>query len=202
MFTSSLKFDPEKLLESYEELKHRFPATNYNGVDSGKRTGWALISRTGGYDDIHGRRHRPYKLETEFIHKTPALFGYLKEVIEELEEKVGPIYRARIVKIRGKRRIKPHHDGHDGSRFFRYHIPIIPNERCQFHADGHDFVMGETGRLYLFPAWKIHAVENEGGVRVHLLFSAYRNIEHPNLEASWPPPQKLERQQQEMANPV
>lgn len=186
IFKTSIRFDAKKLLDSYHQMAEKIPATNYNGVESGKRTGWALTSRTGGYDDIHGRRYKPYKVETEFIHETPALNGYLREVIDALKENLGDIYRARIVRIKGKRRIKPHHDGHDGTKFFRYHIPIIPNERCTFHSDGHDFVMSEAGRLYLFPAWKIHAVENRGGERVHLLFSSYKHIEHPDIEASWP----------------
>lgn len=183
MFATSLKFDAEKLLASYREIVEKFPATNYNGVDSGKRTGWALISRTGGFDDIHGRRYRPYKVETEFVHPTPALSGYMKEVMQELETRVGEIYRARIVRINGKRRIKPHHDGHDGTRFYRYHIPIIPNQRCTFHSDGHDFVMSEAGRLYVFPAWKIHAVENTGGERVHILFSSYHAVAEEQPES-------------------
>jgi hypothetical protein len=186
MFKTSIKFDPDKLLQSFEEMRKCIPATNYNGLQSGKRTGWALTSRTGGFDDIHGRRYRPYTVETEFTHPTPALSGYLKDVVDELQANLGELYRARIVRIRGKRSIKPHHDGHDGTKFFRYHIPIIPNPRCTFHSDGHDFVMSEAGRLYLFPAWKIHAVENAGGERVHLLFSAYRHVDMPDAEVNWP----------------
>lgn len=55
-----------------------------------------------------------------------------------------------------------------------------------FHSDSHDFVLPEAGRLNLFPAWKIHAVENAGRERVHLFFSAYRHVDMPYAEVSWP----------------
>jgi hypothetical protein len=69
--------------------------------------------------------------------------------------------------IRGRRGIKPHHDGHD-------------------------FVMDLPGRLYILPTWRTHAVENEGGRRVHLLFSSYRHVNDPAVSGVFPLPEASE----------
>lgn len=173
---ADIKFDPEKLQAEFARLEADYKRNLYNNIKDGKRYGWALLSRTGKLNDIHGRRYRKYKAETEFNIPTKGYRGYFAEVLDELSGILGNIFRARIIGIEGYREIAKHHDGHDGTRFMRYHIPIIPNTECTFHSDGTDFVMDECGGLYLFPGWEIHSVVNNTGRRVHLMFSAYRDI--------------------------
>ena len=72
-----------------------------------------------------------------------------------------------ILVIRGRRGIKPHHDGHD-------------------------FVMDLPGRLYILPTWRTHAVENTGGRWVHLLFSSYRHVNDPAVSGVFPLPEASE----------
>jgi hypothetical protein len=171
---TGVRFRERDLRRAYDELASRFPPTPYNGNPKGRRDGWALQGIEGEVDEIHGRRYRTYGTETEFATPTPALAGYFAEMLEALSSALGPIYRARIIRLRGHRIIPRHHDGHDGTRFFRYHVPIVANENCLFDANGHWFVMKKKGALYRFRAWKKHAVANLSGERVHLMFSAYR----------------------------
>ena len=175
-FATSVAIDPDALLEAYRKLEVRIPGTRYNKIKDGNRIGWALISCTGKVSDIHGRRFRPYDSETQFDKPTRALRGYLADVLEDMVTLIGPIYRARIITIDGYREIAPHHDGHDGSRFYRYHIPIVPNPQCIFWSEGQPFVMPQAGRLYRFPAWLTHAVINPSGLRSHLMFSSYEDV--------------------------
>ncbi len=119
-FATSVAIDPDALLEAYRKLEVRIPGTRYNKIKDGNRIGWALISRTGKVSDIHGRRFRSYDSETQFDKPTRALRGYLADVLEDMVTLIGPIYRARIITIDGYREIAPHHDGHDGSHFYRY----------------------------------------------------------------------------------
>lgn len=175
-FATSVAIDPDALLEAYRKLEVRIPGTRYNKIKDGNRIGWALISRTGKVSDIHGRRFRSYDSETQFDKPTRALRGYLADVLEDMVTLIGPIYRARIITIDGYREIAPHHDGHDGSRFYRYHIPIVPNPQCIFWSEGQPFVMPQAGRLYRFPAWLTHAVINPSGLRSHLMFSSYEDV--------------------------
>jgi hypothetical protein len=168
--------DPKRLTDWFEAMKAEHEATLYNNIQDGKRIGWAILSRSGDIGDIHGRRYEKYSKEAEFHTPTPIYNGYMQEILEDLKERVGTIFRARLIGIKGFREIVPHHDGHDGTLFHRFHIPIIPNKRCIFSSAGRDFVMDEPGQLYQFPAWETHSVVNYDGDRVHLLFSANREF--------------------------
>ncbi len=175
-YECNMRFNTAKLLDAHEDLKKKFPPAIYNEIKDGNRYGWAFTSLEGDIDDIHGRRYNKYGKEADCFVKTPAYCGYFKELLEEMEGILGKVCRARIIGIDGYREIALHHDGHDGSRFWRYHIPIVPNAKCTFSADGIDFIMAEAGRLYRFPAWVMHSVVNHEGPRVHLMFSAFRDI--------------------------
>jgi hypothetical protein len=78
IFRTSIQFDPDRLRGDSTELRKRIPEAHYIDLPGRKRTGWAPTSPTGGFDDIHGRRHRAYENETEFVHPTPALQGYFR----------------------------------------------------------------------------------------------------------------------------
>ena len=169
-------FSAAKLTKALADLKDRYPATTYNNIKGGNRYGWAITGNTGKVDDIHGRRYKSFGKERDCSRTTKAYYGHFKEILEQMEALVGTTYRARVIGIDGFREIAMHHDGHDGSKFWRYHIPIVPNPKCIFTADGLEFVMNEAGRLYRFPAWAQHAVVNYDGPRVHLMFSAFRDI--------------------------
>lgn len=175
-YECNMWFNPMKLQKALADLQEKYPATLYNNIKGGNRYGWAFTGNTGKVNDIHGRRYKKFGMERDCYKTTKAYYGYWKEILEEMEALVGTIYRARIIGIDGFREIAMHHDGHDGSKFYRYHIPIVPNEKCTFTVNGLKFGMLETGRLYRFPAWYQHAVLNEDGPRVHLMFSAFRDI--------------------------
>jgi hypothetical protein len=93
----------------------------------------------------------------------------------------GKPCRVRISRMKAGTSIKPHVD-YDPSYIFRYHIPLITNSECRFHAEGVDVHLPADGRVFWLNTGKRHWVTNGPTDRYHLLIDVTGDKEVNNLE--------------------
>jgi hypothetical protein len=59
---------------------------------------------------------------------------------------------------------------------YRFHIPIITNDKCDFIVDNINYKLDSLGSIYRFNSDLIHSIANNGNsIRLHLMFDV-RNL--------------------------
>jgi hypothetical protein len=100
--------------------------------------------------------------------------GYVAEVMDMLEEKIGHVARSRYAVLKAGEEIKPHLDINT-DKAVRIHIPLITNENVTIGVKGkkREVVkhMPADGSVWFMNQGYTHWVKNESDIdRVHLVF--------------------------------
>ena len=100
--------------------------------------------------------------------------GYVAEVMDMLEEKIGHVARSRYAVLMPGEEIKPHMDINT-DKAIRIHIPLLTNEECVVGVEGKKRRVEEhlqaDGSVYFLNQGYTHWVKNDGDTpRVHLVF--------------------------------
>lgn len=100
--------------------------------------------------------------------------GYVAEIMDMLEEKIGHVARSRFAVLRAGEEIKPHLDINT-DKAVRIHIPLITHEDCVFGLQGKKRTVEEhmpaDGGIWFINQGFRHWVKNDSPVdRVHLVF--------------------------------
>jgi hypothetical protein len=100
--------------------------------------------------------------------------GYIQEIMDTLEEKVGHVSRSRFAVLKSGEKIKPHIDINT-DKAVRIHIPLITHPDCVFGVRGKNTTveqhMPADGSVWFINQGYTHYVNNDSPVdRVHLVF--------------------------------
>ena len=101
--------------------------------------------------------------------------GYVSEVLDMIEEKIGHVTRTRYAVLMPGEEIKPHMDINT-DKAIRIHVPLITNEKCVFGVKGKktqvEKHMEADGSVWFINQGYQHWVKNDGDQpRVHLVVS-------------------------------
>lgn len=100
--------------------------------------------------------------------------GYINEVMDMLEEKIGHVARSRYAVLKAGEEIKPHLDINT-DKAIRIHIPLITHEDVKIGVKGkqtsHEIHMEADGSVWFMNQGYEHWVKNDSDVdRIHLVF--------------------------------
>lgn len=115
--------------------------------------------------------------------------GYVEEVMDMIEEKIGHVTRSRYAVLKAGEEIKPHLDVNT-DKAVRIHIPLITHEDCLFGVQGKKTIVEEhmpaDGSVWFINQGYRHWVKNNSPVdRVHLVFVVVGQENIENAEIQW-----------------
>lgn len=101
--------------------------------------------------------------------------GYVNDIMDMIEEKIGHVTRSRFAVLMPGEEIKPHMDINT-DKAIRIHIPVLTNDKCTFGVKGKktsiEQHMPADGSVWFLNQGFTHWVKNNGDKpRVHLVFS-------------------------------
>lgn len=150
--------------------------------------GWAVTSSNGSYKDGWQMGHvqvKPNMTKEEiwqgmqkaglkpiqnYILPTEICHGYLKHIMDFIQDHGLTPARARIVKLMPNFASSWHRDAPENIYCVRLHVPIITNEGCFFETENAREHLPADGSSYFIFVNRIHRVVNNGEApRFHLI---------------------------------
>jgi hypothetical protein len=153
--------------------------------------GWSIQSASGDYTDGWQKGYKCYtpdpltgnmkfdaekaariglKPTSDYIKPTQINFGYVTEVIEQIEALGLKPRRARFSLLKGYGKSRLHRDAPDDVYSVRLHIPIITNETCTFESNGEAAHLAADGSVYILYVNRLHQIFNRRPEdRVHMM---------------------------------
>lgn len=111
-----------------------------------------------------------------FEHNKPtqACVGYIKEVLDDLENMGFYPRRARVSCLKAHCKSTVHRDSNGEQYFVRIHIPIITNKKCTHAAEGTTLHMPADGSVYIMWVNNWHQIRNDSDEdRYHIIMDAW-----------------------------
>ena len=115
--------------------------------------------------------------------------GYLNEILDLIENKVGHVTRSRLAVLMPGEQIKPHMDINT-DKAIRIHIPLFTNEQCVIgvkgkHAEYEDHLPAD-GSVWFLNQGYTHWVKNNGSTpRVHFVASVMGQNSIEEAQEKW-----------------
>ena len=185
-----LRLDVSKLQEHF----HKHVLSVKPTMQTPAFGGWSVWSSTGEVSDGWGQGHLSFsenrgRVRTDFVkmaseglvsteyynRPTSICSGYLKEVMEQIEERGLNPRRARITMVPPSGSTDMHRDGAPEFYSVRLHVPIITNPDCFFeYENGPKFHMKSDGSGLLVRVNQRHRACNLGeSPRYHLIMDVF-----------------------------
>lgn len=111
-----------------------------------------------------------------FEHNKPtqACVGYIKEVLDDLENLGFFPRRARVSCLKSHCKSTVHKDSNGEQYMARIHIPIITNKKCVHIAEGTNLHMPADGSVYIMWVNNWHQIRNDSDEdRYHIIMDAW-----------------------------
>lgn len=150
--------------------------------------GWSVLSSTGSYRDGWAPAYKNITAHStlrdlekhvndsglekisKYTQPTEICHGYLKHVIDKINETGLVPTRARIIRLAKKSESLWHRDSPDAILSVRLHIPIHTNSECYFETEHDRAHMPADGSSYFVKVNRLHRVVNWGDTpRLHLV---------------------------------
>jgi hypothetical protein len=161
--------------------------------------GWSLLTRTGDWHDGWEVYHSDDKETNDLFFPngqynykamkylnvahdsglehdkpTPACVGYIKEVLDDLENLGFYPRRARVSCLQAHSKSLVHKDSSSNNYMARIHIPLITNKDCVHICDGQNLHMPADGSVYMVWVNVWHQIRNDSDQdRYHIIMDAY-----------------------------
>jgi hypothetical protein len=157
--------------------------TQYNGDEENDSRGLvelaknmnphALARKFEKISDPNHPMYVPVADEKKYDKRTKYAKGYVAEIMDMLEEKIGHVARSRYAVLMPGEEIKPHLDINT-DKAIRIHIPVITNNKVTIGVEGKRRIVEqhyEEGSVWFLNQGYSHWVRNDGDTpRVHLVF--------------------------------
>lgn len=189
------KFDIERLRKHlYENIVTAGEPIIQGGAYGGAFGGWSVYSNTGHWYDGWTQGHKAminggfdYKIAKkigvvhDFSHDTPTEIctGYLKEVMDEIEEAGLYPRRVRTTVLQPRGESTKHRDAPNDAYAARVHIPLVTYPECvhtMWDDEGNEHVthLEADGSAYIIWVNNLHQITNgTDNQRFHIIMNAW-----------------------------
>lgn len=196
------KVDIDRLRKEVEEKvftlgKQQIQGEEFETVEYHGFGGWTLLSRTGdwrdGWEVYHSddketndmffpngqynyRAMKYLNVSHAFEHKNPTqgCTGYIKEVLNQLEELGFYPRRARVSCLQAHSKSLVHKDAATNNYMARIHIPLITNKKSVHICQGKSLHLPADGSVYIMWVNLWHQIRNDSDEdRYHIIMDAY-----------------------------